>query len=340
MKTEQISLSRKGAALEAYLWRDDKKFSNAARRQTALIMPGGGYQALSEREAEPVALAYLAQGFNAFVLRYSVGRGAVWPEPLEDAREALTLIRRRAEEWNVDAGKIAAVGFSAGGHLAAALSVQGEERPDAMILCYPCLGQPQCGLMAMNPPALLGTADDKTPPAFLFATFEDEIVPVTHTLDFAAELARLERPAECHVFQRGIHGLSLAQPHTSSGRRAKTDSDAAQWFDLSVRWLRRLWGDYPADQPDFRPIARQEGRYGVDILGSSLMENPCCLRLLCEYYPLLRRREYAWCARPMTIRAMNGLLPPGMGLAEERLQELDQRLAQIPLPDPGDSDRK
>ena len=81
MKTEQISLSRKGAALEAYLWRDDKKFSNAARRQTALIMPGGGYQALSEREAEPVALAYLAQGFNAFELRYSVGRGAVWPEP-------------------------------------------------------------------------------------------------------------------------------------------------------------------------------------------------------------------------------------------------------------------
>ncbi len=78
----------------------------------------------------------------------------------------------------------------------------------------------------------------------------------------------------------------------------------------------------------------------MDILGSSLMENPCCLRLLCEYYPLLRRREYAWCARPMTIRAMNGLLPPGMGLAEERLQELDQRLAQIPLPDPGDSDRK
>lgn len=58
MKTEQISLSRKGAALEAYLWRDDKKFSNAARRQTALIMPGGGYQALSEREAEPVALAF------------------------------------------------------------------------------------------------------------------------------------------------------------------------------------------------------------------------------------------------------------------------------------------
>ena len=159
MKTEQIPLSRKGAELEAYLWRDDKKFSNAARRQTVLIMPGGSYQVLSEREAEPVALAYLAEGFNAFVLRYSVGRGTVWPEPLEDAQEALALIRQRAEQWNVDPHKIAAAGFSAGGHLAAALSIQGEERPDAMILCYPCLGQPQCGLMAMNPPALLGMAE-------------------------------------------------------------------------------------------------------------------------------------------------------------------------------------
>ena len=94
MKTEQIPLSRRGASLEAYLWREDEKFSNAAPRQTILILPGGGYQTLSEREAEPVALAYLAEGFNAFVLRYSVGRGAVWPEPLEDAREALSLLRR------------------------------------------------------------------------------------------------------------------------------------------------------------------------------------------------------------------------------------------------------
>lgn len=324
-------MSRPEVELEAYLWRDDDKFSNARRRQTVLILPGGSYQVLSEREAEPVALAYLAEGFNAFVLRYSVGRGAVWPEPLEDAREALALIHARAQEWQVDTERIAAVGFSAGGHLAAALGIQGQLRPAALVLGYPCLGQPQCGLMPMNPPELLGTADDKTPPTFLFATYEDEIVPVTQTLEFAAELARLERPVECHVFQHGIHGLSLARTHTSSGRLAKTDPDAAQWLPMSIRWLRRLWGDYPADRPDPKPTAESLGRYGIDVLGGELMKNPCCLRLLCDYYPLLRRREYAWCIRPVTIRAMNKMLPPGMELTDQRLEELDHKLAQVPL---------
>lgn len=329
MKTERIPLSRSDVTLTTYLHDLSPKFPNAVRRQTVLILPGGGYETLSDREAEPVALAYLAQGFNAFVLRYSVGAAAHWPQPLEDAEEAMELIVENSERWNVDCGRIAVAGFSAGGHLAAALALQGKVKPAAMVLGYASLGEPQCSLMAMQPPALLGTADGAAPPAFLFATYEDEIVPVTQTLRFAAELAEKEVPVECHVFQHGIHGLSLAKPFTSSGRAAKVDEDVQQWHPMSVRWLHRLWGDYPAPVQDPCPTARTAGGYCIDILGRSLMENPCCMRILCEYYPLLCRKEYAWGARPLTIRALNAILPAGIALPADKLEELDRALRQV-----------
>lgn len=69
----------------------------------------------SEREADPVALAYLEAGFQAFVLRYSVGEGVVWPMPLEDYEQAMELLRAKAEEWSLYPDKIAVAGFSAGG---------------------------------------------------------------------------------------------------------------------------------------------------------------------------------------------------------------------------------
>ena len=128
MRIQQIPLE-KGGLLTAYLHEPEKQFQNASPRQAVLICPGGAYQRLSKREGEPVALAYLAEGFSAFVLEYSVGKGVQWPLPLEQARQALRLIRQNAREWDIDPQRIAAVGFSAGGHLAAALCLEGEERP-------------------------------------------------------------------------------------------------------------------------------------------------------------------------------------------------------------------
>ena len=90
MRIQQIPLE-KGGCLTAYLHEPEKQFANASPRQAVLICPGGAYQRLSKREGEPVALAYLAEGFSAFVLQYSVGKGVQWPLPLEQAREALAL---------------------------------------------------------------------------------------------------------------------------------------------------------------------------------------------------------------------------------------------------------
>ena len=85
-------------------------------RPAILILPGGGYTMTSDREAEPVALQFLAKGFAVFVLRYSV-RASHYPVALIEAAEAMRLIRANASEWHVNQTQVAVLGFSAGGHL-------------------------------------------------------------------------------------------------------------------------------------------------------------------------------------------------------------------------------
>ncbi len=141
MKTEVFTLPNgSDITLTTYILDTSEEMPNMKIRPAVLVCPGGGYSACSDREAEPVAMAFLAQGYNAFVLRYSVGKGkAAFPRPLEDAEAALELIRMNAGKWSVDKNKIAVIGFSAGGHLAAALAAMGRVRPNAVILGYPCI---------------------------------------------------------------------------------------------------------------------------------------------------------------------------------------------------------
>jgi len=102
-----------------------------------LVLPGGGYFHTSDREAEPVALAYLAEGFNAFVLRYSVGPESPFEQSFDDAKAALAWIRENAAELHIDPAQVVAVGFSAGGHLAASLATAAAEKPDVLVVGYP-----------------------------------------------------------------------------------------------------------------------------------------------------------------------------------------------------------
>lgn len=119
-------------------------------RPAILILPGGGYAMTSDREAEPVALQFLAKGFAVFVLRYSV-QPSRYPVALLEAAEAMRLIRANADQWHVNPAQVAVLGFSAGGHLAANLATSvGDEdireqggmdpdavRPNALMLSYP-----------------------------------------------------------------------------------------------------------------------------------------------------------------------------------------------------------
>lgn len=238
MITETIALkTNANVTLTTYRLDRSGEMPNVDVRPAVLVFPGGGYRGCSDREAEPVAMAFVAQGYQAFVLRYSINENAAFPKPLQDAEEALELVRAKAEEWGVDPAKIAVCGFSAGGHLAAALSTMGRIRPNALILGYPCILESISTILPFPIPSLEKQVDAQTPPTFLFHTASDALVPVAHSLKFASALHAAGIPFEMHIFQDGDHGLSLARPHTSSGRGAFVSQEAARWFELCAMWL-------------------------------------------------------------------------------------------------------
>lgn len=134
--------------LDSYVLHNSQEFQVDQRRPALIVCPGGGYMGLSDREAEPIALRFMAYGYHAFVLRYSVQ--TAFPAPILDLAQAVLTIRQHADEWRVDPDQIAVCGFSAGGHLAAALGVFWDQpfiyaalqvapeqiRPNALLLCY------------------------------------------------------------------------------------------------------------------------------------------------------------------------------------------------------------
>ncbi|MBT2287611.1 alpha/beta hydrolase [Paenibacillus albidus] len=283
MKLLEMNLTVNGRVkLTGYIQMPSKEMGTVAKKPAVLIFPGGGYAFLSDREAEPVALAYAAQGFQTFVLRYSVGKHAAGFQPLKEASSAIALIREHADEWHVIPDQIAVCGFSAGGHLACAVGLQGEHRPNALILSYPAIdfGGAEEAKAAQNKivETLLGKTDytqkdidvlnlhkhvtKEAPPAFIWTTGEDELVIVEHSLKLVAGYAAQKRPFEYHVFQKGEHGLSLAQPVLANGRKSMVDAHAAKWFELSVGWLRSNFGELEVvDKPfefNFESFAEEQ----------------------------------------------------------------------------------
>src|SRR5699024_11036927 len=138
-----------------------------------LILHCGDNLFVSYRSPVSVAMSFLAEGYNAFVLRYSVGEGEVFSSVFRDAEEAREVIHQNADEWNVDKDNIAVIGFSAGGHLAASLATMGTIRPDALILGYPCILS--SNKLAFPISSVEAEVDSSTPQTFLFSTFEDEL---------------------------------------------------------------------------------------------------------------------------------------------------------------------
>lgn len=330
MRTEKISIggSSTGVTLTSYLL--DTCAEYRVKRPGILILPGGGYSYCSDREAEPVAMAFLSEGFHAFVLRYSCANRSVWPAPLRDAEKAMRILQKNAEEWLLDIGKIAVAGFSAGGHLAAALGTMGKLRPNAMILGYPCILQSLSSLMATPMPGLDTEVDEHTPPAFLFTTYEDQVVPVQNSLSFLSALNAWHIPFEAHIFQKGGHGLSLAKAVTAVGREGYVNEDVAQWFPMCVRWLGHLFNE---PQPEEHPIptAQQLGRYGADVQIASVWDNEDCRRLMLEAFPMLSDRNLLEMMAHHSLEEANGSLPARLQVPGELLSLLHSRLCAIPL---------
>lgn len=329
MRSEVIYLNKeKEVTLTTYLLDDSREFTNIKVRPAILVLPGGGYTMCSDREAEPVALSYVSEGYHAFILRYSIGDNAKWPNPLNDAEKALELIRANSKDWGIDPDKIAVIGFSAGGHLAAALSTIGRIKPNAIILGYPCILE-EIGAILANPvPGLDDKVSHTTPPTFIFTTRDDSLVPARNTIRFMEALDKACVPFESHIFYSGAHGISLAKPHTSSGFIHNVNRNIAQWFEMSVEWLKQVLGDYSADQLFIQADVDDDSLvYGIDSSIRSLLGCDECKSILISTLPMFANEEMMKPALDISLRLMSQYAKDVF--TKDVLQELEGKLNKI-----------
>jgi acetyl esterase/lipase len=231
-----------------------------------LALPGGGYEFLSvQNEGIDAAERFNAERTSVFVLTYRLPAEG-WLNrsvaPLQDAQRAMRLIRSRAGDLRIDPARLGVIGFSAGGHLAADLTVSYDEptytpvdaadrqsaRPAFAALIYPVVtlepgithGGSRDNLLGPNPSAGLIAARSPvqhvtpaTPPSFLVHAFDDGTVPVDNSLAWIAASRAAKVPVEAHLFDKAGHGFGFHLPK---------DLPASRWPDLFALWMRTLGG--------------------------------------------------------------------------------------------------
>jgi acetyl esterase/lipase len=250
-----------GGLLSCWIQQTPVEVSSGRKRPAILILPGGGYHHTSPREAEPVALRFAALGYAAFVLHYSCAP-STFPTALREAAMAMRYIRRNAGMYEIDPHMVAALGFSAGGHLCgclgtlfdcpevADLGTPEQLRPDVLGLCYPVAvswGRTHEGSFDNL------SGDDQNlrqrlsldrlvrpdmPPAFLWHTREDTSVPCRNSLILAQAMEEAGVDFVLHIYRKGKHGLSTADTMAFPAYGLPQISwDVPGWLEACVRFF-------------------------------------------------------------------------------------------------------
>lgn len=238
------------------------------KRPVILMCPGGGYEMTSDREAEPMAMQFLAMGYHVAILRYSVCP-VRYPAALLQVAESVLYLKEHADEYHIDPEKIVVQGCSAGGHLAANYGIAWnspfltklmgmENDPErlcvaGLLLCYPVItsGEKAHEESFRN---LLGEQYEEkkeelslenqvtpdTPPTFLWHTATDETVPVENSLYFFQACLQQGVSAELHIYPVGGHGLSLANEETCRANGIGVQKECQSWIGLAQNWLEEI----------------------------------------------------------------------------------------------------
>lgn len=265
MTTKTFYLNNERTAyIKAYLLDMVESVPFGQKRPAIIIFPGGGYEYCSPREGEPIAMRYLAEGYNAFVLYYTCNKK--YPAALANAAYALYKIRMRADEFHIDRDKIAVWGASAGGHLAGCLATMWSDsgivkaigcepadiRPNAAILSYPVISgvtSPHTGsfdvILGEDPPrsdlsrlSLENRVTPKTCPVFVWCTADDDCVSAHNSLVFVKACISNKVPVELHVFDSGPHGLSDCSKNTGWNEYFYNEN-CKQWIKMSINFLEK-----------------------------------------------------------------------------------------------------
>jgi acetyl esterase/lipase len=318
MKMQVYSFDEKAeASLTVYLHEEKPEFARVAKRPFILVIPGGGYSFCSEREAEPIALNFIAQGYHAGVLRYHVGEYRSFEKSLQDGQAALAKIRELAPVHHIDETKIAVIGFSAGGHLAAALATLAPVKPSLCILGYPAILKSFAQVMQVEAPSLEACVTSETPPTFLFSTFEDNVVPIENSLLYLRALEEHEVPFEAHIFQKGLHGLSLATKRFGN-REEMIDPRFARWFPECVEWLELNW-TAPFATPLSENILEQPIK--------ELMKRPHQRRILLEVFPAWQEKSMFKIVKNFSLQQLTTIIPERFN--SEQCRQLAAQLSDL-----------
>lgn len=206
-----------------------------------LVLPGGGYTICSDREADPVALAYAKAGYQTFVLRYTLKDKGGWPMPLEDYEQAMALMEKNAEVWHIATDRIAVVGFSAGGHLAACSATMAKRKPAAAVLVYAGILRDVADMCQPNMPCPNEFVDGNTSPCFLAAARDDRAVDIKNTLMMELALAEKGVPFESHIYSYGGHGFSTGESWVVTN---SVSERLPNWVPDSIGWLKETMGEF------------------------------------------------------------------------------------------------
>ncbi|HEX9825016.1 MAG TPA: alpha/beta hydrolase [Flavobacteriaceae bacterium] len=254
IKEGQLTSTSKVTVPTLSLFLPDKSTSNGA---AVIICPGGGYSHLAiDKEGFKVAKWLNTLGITAFILKYRLPNDEIMENktigPLQDAQEAMRMVRRNAKTWNINPEKIGTMGFSAGGHLASTLSTHYLDevyvhdtisaKPNFSILIYPVISMEQAITHEGSKTNLLGNApseslaefysneqqiDSLTPPAFLVHATDDKAVPVENSIHYCMALKNNNVPAELHIYEKGGHGFGLGISDTN-----------LYWTESCEHWLK------------------------------------------------------------------------------------------------------
>ena len=207
-----------------------------------VVIPGGAYRIVAiDLEGTEVCDWLTSQGITCVLLKYRVPDSGPYPKSpaaLQDAQRAVGIVRSHAVDWHLDYHKIGVLGFSAGGHLAAALSTNFNDRlydlvdsadqlscrPDFTVLVYPAYLTDEHQNFAPSPKI---NPTGQTPPTFIVQT-EDDPIPVENALVYFRELKDAKVPAELHIYTKGGHGYGLR----------RTELPVTEWPRLVETWFR------------------------------------------------------------------------------------------------------
>jgi acetyl esterase/lipase len=235
--------------------------SEKATGTAVLICPGGGYAGLAiAHEGYAIAKWLNDNGIAGIILKYRIPSDLIMKDksvgPLQDAQEAMRVIRRNAKVWKLNPDHVGVIGFSAGGHLASTLSTHFEEkvydvadntsaRPDFSVLIYPVISFDASFTHAGSRSNLIGENADaeeikhfsnelqitgKTPPAFLVHSADDEVVPVKNSMVYFEGIQKFKSPSELHIFRKGGHGYGL-----SVGKGTQS-----AWPAMCLNWIKEI----------------------------------------------------------------------------------------------------